>query len=153
MTVAVESHEGAGHMQVTSFGLDIAKNVFQVHGIDAAEKDRRSKATPARPGAGFFKALPPCLVDVEACATAHYRARELLKLDHEARSVEKTDRCAAPLDEASKRLENIPGIGVVGATTIAAAFNQSSSPRFRFSSGGINQKVRIPTNRTLINYT
>ena len=38
MIVATKSHQGAVHMQITTIGLDIAKNVFQVHGIDAAEK-------------------------------------------------------------------------------------------------------------------
>ena len=38
MIVAIESHQGALHMQISTIGLDIAKNVFQVHGIDAAEK-------------------------------------------------------------------------------------------------------------------
>ena len=48
-------------MQITTIGLDIAKNVFQVHGIDV------------------FAALAPCLIGMEACATAHYWARELTK--------------------------------------------------------------------------
>src|SRR5215831_18339168 len=48
-------------------------------------KGRRSEATPARPGAGILQALPPCLVGMEACATAHYWAREFTKLGHEVR--------------------------------------------------------------------
>src|SRR5271154_4929768 len=46
---------------------------------DAGERreGRRSEAVPAQPGAGLFEALPPCLVGMEACATAHYWAREL----------------------------------------------------------------------------
>ena len=72
-------------MQITTIGLDIAKNVFQVHGIDAAEKVvvrkqlRRGQMLP------FFKALPPCLVGMEACATSHYWARELTKHGHQVR--------------------------------------------------------------------
>jgi hypothetical protein len=42
--VAIESHEGAVHMQITTIGFDLAKNVLQVHGIDAAEKVVRSSA-------------------------------------------------------------------------------------------------------------
>ena len=64
-------------MQVTTIGLDIAKNVFQVHGIDAAEKVVVRKQLRRRQMLEFFKALPPCLVGMEACATAHYWAREL----------------------------------------------------------------------------
>jgi len=83
--VAIESHQGAIDMQVTTIGLDIAKNVFQVHGIDAAEKVVVRKQLRRRQVLEFFKALPPCLVGMEACATAHYWARELTKLGHRVR--------------------------------------------------------------------
>ena len=72
-------------MQVTTIGLDIAKNVFQVHGIDAAEKVVVLKQLRRRQVLEFFKALPACLVGMEACATAHYWARELTKLGHRVR--------------------------------------------------------------------
>ena len=72
-------------MQVTTIGLDIAKNVFQVHGIDAAEKVVVRKQLQRRQVLEFFKALPACLVGMEACATAHYWARELTKLGHGVR--------------------------------------------------------------------
>jgi transposase len=65
--------------------LDIAKNVFQVHGIDAAEKVVVRKQLRRSQVLAFFKALPPCLVGMEACATAHYWARELTKLGHKVR--------------------------------------------------------------------
>ena len=69
-------------MQITTIGLDIAKNVFQVHGIDAAERVVVRKQLRRRQVLEFFKALAPCLVGMEACATAHYWARELMKLGH-----------------------------------------------------------------------
>jgi transposase len=69
-------------MQITTIGLDIAKNVFQVHGIDASEKVVVRKQLRRSQVLAFFKALPPCLVGMEACATAHYWARELTKLGH-----------------------------------------------------------------------
>jgi len=72
-------------MQITTIGLDIAKNVFQVHGIDAAEKVVVRKQLRRSQVLAFFKALPPCLVGMEACATAHYWARELTKLGHQVR--------------------------------------------------------------------
>jgi transposase len=72
-------------MQITTIGLDIAKNVFQVHGIDAAEKVVVRKQLRRRQVLEFFKALPPCLIGMEACATAHYWARELTKLGHRVR--------------------------------------------------------------------
>jgi transposase len=72
-------------MQITTIGLDIAKNVFQVHGIDAAEKVVVRKQLRRGQVTKFFAALPPCLVGMEACATAHHWARELTKLGHEVR--------------------------------------------------------------------
>jgi transposase len=72
-------------MRITTIGLDIAKNVFQVHGIDAAEKVVVRKQLRRGQVMKFFEALPPCLVGMEACASAHYWARELTKLGHEVR--------------------------------------------------------------------
>jgi len=70
-------------MQITTIGLDIAKNVFQVHGIDAAERVVVRKQLRRGQMLAFFKALPPCRM--EACATSHYWARELIKLGHQVR--------------------------------------------------------------------
>jgi len=72
-------------MQITTIGLDIAKNVFQVHGIDSNEKVVVRKQLRRSQVLAFFKTLPPCLVGMEACATAHYWARELTKLGHRVR--------------------------------------------------------------------
>ena len=72
-------------MQVTMIGLDIAKNVFQVHAIDAAEKVVVRKQLRRSQVLEFFRALPACLVGMEACATAHYWARELTQLGHQVR--------------------------------------------------------------------
>ena len=76
---------GAVQMQVSTIGLDIAKNVFQVHGIDANEKVVVRKQLRRSQVLAFFKALPPCLIGMEACGTAHYWARELTKLGHTVR--------------------------------------------------------------------
>ena len=76
---------GAVHMQISTIGLDIAKNVFQVHGIDATERVVVRKQLRRSQVLAFFKALQPCLVGMEACATAHYWARELTKLGHRVR--------------------------------------------------------------------
>ena len=72
-------------MQVITIGIDLAKNVFHVHGVDANDKVvfnkplRRSQVLP------FFAKLAPCLIGMEACASAHYWARELKKLGHDVR--------------------------------------------------------------------
>src|SRR5213075_1769132 len=76
---------GAVHMQISRIGLDIAKNVFQVHGIDTAEKVVVRRQLRRSQVLAFFKPLPACLVGLEACATAHYWARELTKLGHRVR--------------------------------------------------------------------
>ena len=65
--------------------MDIAKNVFQVHAIDAAEKVVVRKQLRRSQMLEFFNALPACLVGMEACATTHYWARELTKLGHQVR--------------------------------------------------------------------
>jgi transposase len=71
--------------QVTTIGLDIAKSVFQVHGVDATGKVvLRKKLTRSRM-LEFFGKLPKCLVGIEACASSHYWARELIAVGHEVK--------------------------------------------------------------------
>lgn len=71
--------------QVVTIGLDIAKSVFQVHGVDAeGGVVIRQKLTRARL-LKFFEKLAPCLVGIEACGTAHHWARELITLGHDVR--------------------------------------------------------------------
>ncbi|MBB4395097.1 transposase [Bradyrhizobium sp. ERR14] len=73
--------------QLITIGLDLAKHVFQVHGADAEgspvfnRKLRRSEVLR------FFEKLPPCLVGMEACGSAHYWAREIAALGHEVRLI------------------------------------------------------------------
>jgi len=70
---------------VTLIGLDIAKSVFQVHGIDAAGKAVIRKQLKRARVIPFFMKLPPCLVGIEACASSHHWARELTALGHEVK--------------------------------------------------------------------
>ena len=72
-------------MEITTVGLDIAKRVFQLHGVDAAGKAVLRRKLQRSEVLAFFKALPPCLVGIEACGTAHYWAREIRELGHEVR--------------------------------------------------------------------
>jgi transposase len=72
-------------MQVSTIGLDLAKNVFQVHGVDAAGKVIYQRQLRRSQVIAFFRKLPHCLVGMEACATAHHWARELTKLGHTVR--------------------------------------------------------------------
>src|SRR5262245_19088057 len=71
--------------EITTIGLDLAKHVFQVHGIDAQGTAVLRKQLQRAQVLAFFSRLPPCQVGLEACATAHYWARELRALGHEVR--------------------------------------------------------------------
>jgi transposase len=72
---------------VTSVGLDLAKHVFQVHGCDADGKVIVAKALRRRDLLAFFASLPPCLVGMEACGSAHHWGRELAALGHEVKLI------------------------------------------------------------------
>jgi transposase len=69
-------------MEITTIGLDLAKSVFQVHGIGADGTIVVRKQLRRRHVLAFFKTLPPCLVGMEACGSAHYWAREIMALGH-----------------------------------------------------------------------
>ena len=64
-------------MTIVRIGLDLAKQVLQVHGIDGRGVVRVRKALPRAKVMEFFAQLPPCTVGMEACAGAHYWGREL----------------------------------------------------------------------------
>lgn len=72
-------------MQISTIGLDLAKNVFQVHGVDDAGQVVIRRQLRRRQVIAFFSALPPCLVGMEACGSAHHWGRELQALGHEVR--------------------------------------------------------------------
>src|SRR5690349_21126672 len=67
---------------VTTIGLDIAKSVFQIHGVDAAGNVIVRRQLKRRYVLPFFQRLPPCLVGIEACASSHHWSRELKALGH-----------------------------------------------------------------------
>lgn len=67
---------------LTTIGLDLAKNVFQVHGTDDRGKAMLRKALKRAEVAKFFANLPACLIGMEACASAYFWARRLIELGH-----------------------------------------------------------------------
>ena len=73
--------------EVSTVWLDIAKKVFQVHGVDAAGVVRVRRSSRRSQVVKWFAKLAPCLIGLEACATSHYWARELRKLGHEVRLI------------------------------------------------------------------
>lgn len=72
-------------MEITTIGLDLAKNVFQVHGVNARGKAVLRKQLKRDQVAAFFANLPVCLIGIEACASAHHWARKLQALGHTVR--------------------------------------------------------------------
>ncbi len=72
-------------MKVSTVGVDLAKNVFQVHAIDEAGEVMVRRALRRRRMMPFFSKLEPCLIGMEACATSHFWARELSSLGHQVK--------------------------------------------------------------------
>jgi transposase len=74
-------------MTITTIGLDLAKSVFQAHGIDESGATVLVKKLHRKQMLPFFSKLPSCLIGVEACGTAHYWARTLVAMGHEVRLI------------------------------------------------------------------
>ncbi len=72
-------------MNITTIGLDLAKNVFQVHGVNEQGKTVLKKQLKRSQVLPFFANLAPCLIGMEACAAAHHWARKLVTLGHDAK--------------------------------------------------------------------
>jgi transposase len=72
-------------MKISVIGLDLAKSVFQAHGIDESGRTVLVKKLHRKQMLPFFSNLPPCLIGVEACATAHHWARTLSAMGHEVK--------------------------------------------------------------------
>jgi transposase len=112
--------------EISIIGLDLAKQVFQVHGADKAGRCLLRKQIKRREVLRFFTELAPCIVAMEACGSAHYWARQIAKLGHEVRLVPpayvkpyvkrgKTDRIdAEAICEAASR----PGMRFVPVKTV-----------------------------------
>ena len=110
-------------MQITTVGLDIAKNLFQVHGADAQGRVLLKRKLARGKVLEFFATLPACLVGLEACGAAHPWARELTKLGHEVRLMPpryvrpyvKTNKHDAADAEACREAVRRPGMRFVPA--------------------------------------
>ena len=70
---------------ITTIGLDIAKSVFSVHGVDAHGRVVIRRQLKCRYVLAFFQKIPPCLFGIEACATSNHWSRELQALGHTVR--------------------------------------------------------------------
>src|SRR5258705_3271438 len=86
-TIGRQLHRGRGVMQIARIGLDLAKYVFQIHGVDAYGKTVVRKTLRRHAVSTFFVNLPPCLVGMEASNGAHFWAKALSDLGHEVRLI------------------------------------------------------------------
>jgi len=127
-------------MQTTTIGLDIAKNVFQVHGVDARGRVVLRKRLARARVRTFFANLPRAVVGLEACAGAHYWARELQALGHDARLMPpqyvkadvKTNKHDAADAEACCEAVQRPGMRFLGFQTGLGAL--AGNPRISVKS-------------------
>ena len=88
VAIRTVADQGDTSMQtVTTIGLDLAKSVLQVHGVDSEGVPVIRRALRRSQVLEFFRGLPPCLVGLEACATSHYWAREIGACGHEVRLI------------------------------------------------------------------
>jgi len=77
--------EGASIMNITTIGIDLAKNVFQIHGVEARGKAVLKRQLRRDQMGSFFANLPACVIGMEACASSHHWARKLQGLGHTVR--------------------------------------------------------------------
>lgn len=91
-------------MNITTIGIDLAKNVFGIHGVDERGRVVVRKVLSRRRMVEFMAKLPRCVVGMEACATAHYWARTITGLGHEVRLI--SPRFVKPYVKANKNDAN-----------------------------------------------
>lgn len=99
-------------MKMTTIGIDLAKNVFQLHGVDAQGKTVLRKQLKRDQMAVFFANLAPCLIGMEACGSAHHWARKLQGFGHTVRLMApqfvkpyvKTNKTMRPMRKPSAKL-------------------------------------------------
>jgi len=72
-------------MNITAVGIDLAKNVFQVYGVDSRGKAVLRRQLRREQVTAFFAKLPPCVIGMEACASAHHWGRTLARFGHTVR--------------------------------------------------------------------
>jgi len=108
---------------ITRVGVDLAKNVFQIHAVDAAERVVARKAIARGHLLSWFANLQPCLVAMEACSAAHYWARKLRALGHDVRLI--PPQFVAPYRKGGARVKN-------DARDAEAICEAASRPQMRF---------------------
>lgn len=109
--------------RITRVGVDLAKNVMQIHAVDSAERVVVRKAIPRERFVSWFANLEPCLIAMEACGAAHYWARKLHALGHEVRLI--PPQFVAPYRKGGAHVKN-------DALDAEAVCEAASRPHMRF---------------------
>src|SRR5271169_616545 len=104
VTIGRQLHQGRGVMQIARIGLDLAKYVFEIHGVDAHGKTVLRKTLRRHAVSTFFANLPPCLVGMEASNGAHFWAKTLLDLGHDVRLI--SPQFVTPYVKSNKNDQN-----------------------------------------------
>src|SRR3712207_6683666 len=116
-------------MSISMVGLDIAKSVFQLHGIDASGKMLLKRKLRRSELISFFEQQPPCTVVMEACGAAHHWARVLGGLGHEVKLI--APEAVRPFVKRSKKNDAVDAAAICAA---ASRPDRSSSPPRALSS-------------------
>lgn len=121
-------------MKVTTLGIDLAKSIFRVHGVDDRGAVVLRRQLARKQLLSVLANLPPCLIGMEACAGAHYWARELKKLGHTVRLM--SPQFVAPYRKSQKKRRQRCGCDLRSsrASFNAICAGQESSPARRTSS-------------------
>jgi len=148
-------------MKITAIGLDLAKYVFQIHGVDERGHAVLTKKLKRAQVAVFFANLPACVVGMEACSSSHYWARKLLALGHTVRLIapqfvrpyvkaNKTDAAdAEAICEAIGRpgMRFVPLKSVRSLSSNALSDNRSSAAHASISPTGARSRTITPPSR------
>jgi transposase len=102
-------------MKLRAIGIDLAKDVFDIHGVDEHGKVLMQKRVSRRQLLGTLSKVEPCLVGMEACASAHYWSREIERLGTQRAADEPAVREALSLPETLAVLAQRPSAGAGGA--------------------------------------
>lgn len=105
--VCMFNHSRAGEVvgNVTTVGIDLAKNVLSVHGVDASGREGRRRTVRRQQLTALVARWPPCLIGLEACSGAHEWARRFSALGHTVRLIAPAARAITDLLQHVRRLE------------------------------------------------
>ena len=131
--------------QVATIGLDIAKSIFHVHGVDAAGRSVLRQRLSRSRVLEFFGKLPRCVIGLEACASSHYWARELIRLGHEVKLM--PAQYVKPYVKRGKNDAADPeaiceAVKAWGPYRITGSIGELTSRRFRRRSDGSRRPLR-----------